>query len=123
MSTTCQGRRSGGKLIGALQVHNPRLDEVLEISDYLRPVAGFEGKAWTGAPPPSWSAIHALDGTWSAETRFVKDSPEQELLGHDDVQKVTEFLVQVAHDRERCCLAISPGQCVCQPPLTSRSAG
>lgn len=97
-STICQGRHSDGELIGVLQVHNPRMGEALEISSYLHPLQGFEGKAWMGAPLPYWTEIHAQDGTWSAEMRFVKDSPEQELLGRNDIREVAEFLIQVAHD-------------------------
>ncbi|GAB4585535.1 hypothetical protein Ntsu_33670 [Nocardia sp. IFM 10818] len=97
-STSCNGRHTGGKLIGVLQVHNPRTAEPLEVPSYLLPLAGFEGKAWTGAPLPYWTEIYVQDGTWSAAMRFVKDSPHQELLEADDVQAAAEFLVQVAHD-------------------------
>ncbi|GAB2450818.1 hypothetical protein [Nocardia tengchongensis] len=97
-STICQGHHAGGKLIGMLQVHNPRTDDAVEIPSDYQPLAGFEGKARMGAPLPYWTEIHVQDGTWSAEMSFVKESPGQELLGHDQQQEVARFLIQVAHD-------------------------
>lgn len=97
-STICDGRHADGELIGTLQVHCPQLDGALEVPSYLHSLAGFEGKAWMGAPLPYWTKIYVQDGTWSAAMSFVKESPEQELLGHDDIREAAEFLVQVAHD-------------------------
>ncbi|MGX1810907.1 hypothetical protein ACWIGI_34745 [Nocardia sp. NPDC055321] len=99
-STICSGRHGGRDIIGALQVHNQRIDdgEPVGIPTDYSPVPGFEGKAWVGAPLPYWTEVHVQDGLWSAEMRFVKKSPEQELLAPADVRAVTTFLVQVAHD-------------------------
>lgn len=98
--------RSAGKdgIIGTLQVHQPFMvykDDPDEPPSGYRSVAGFEGKAWTGAPLPYWTEVEVRDGNWSAQMRFVKDSPEQELLTSADIQKVAEFLVQVADDLQR----------------------
>ncbi|WP_330183195.1 hypothetical protein OHB26_05800 [Nocardia sp. NBC_01503] len=99
-STICNGRHSGLGVIGALQVHNPRIDDgkIDDIPTDYRPVPGFEGKAWVGVPMRYWTEVHVQDGLWSAEMRFVKTSPEQELLKPADAQAVTTFLVQIAHD-------------------------
>ncbi|WP_306360073.1 hypothetical protein [Nocardia sp. CC227C] len=99
-SVICQSEGGDG-LIGALQVHLPRLvhtDIPDEPPSGYRPVAGFEDKAWTGAPLPYWTEVEVRDRNWKAQMRFVKDSPEQELLGPADIQSVAEFLVQVAED-------------------------
>ncbi|MFE3189450.1 hypothetical protein ACFXHA_10605 [Nocardia sp. NPDC059240] len=99
-SAICNGRHAGLSLIGALQVNNPRIDDgkIDGIPTDDPAVPGFEGKAWVGAPLPYWTEVHVQDGFWSAEMRFVKESPDQELLKPADVQAVTTFLIQVAHD-------------------------
>ncbi|MEU1209933.1 hypothetical protein [Nocardia sp. NPDC005825] len=98
--TICDGRHAGRDLIGSFNVHNKRIDDgtIDGIPTAYPSVPGFEGKAWVGAPLPSWTEVHVQDGLWSAKMRFVKKSPEQELLTPADVQAVTVFLTQVAHD-------------------------
>lgn len=99
-ATICTGRHAGLDLIGAFQVNNPRIDDgkLDGIPTDYPSVPGFEGKAWVGAPLPSWTEVRVQDGLWSAEMRFVKKRPEQELLEPADIQAVTTFLLQVAHD-------------------------
>ncbi|WP_282783041.1 hypothetical protein [Nocardia sp. CC201C] len=102
-NTICHSTGKNG-IIGTLQVHQPFLvykDDPDEPPSGYRSVAGFDGKAWTGAPLPYWTEVEVRDGNWSAQMSFVKDCPEQELLTSADIQKVAEFLVQVADDLQR----------------------
>ncbi|MFE3226067.1 hypothetical protein [Nocardia sp. NPDC059228] len=98
-STICGSFHDGKDRIGMLQAVNDRIDDgPPDVDTDCRPVAGFEDKARVGTPFPNWTEVRVYDGTWTLEMSFVKQSPEQELLGTADVYAVAAFLVQVAHD-------------------------